>query len=1311
MADFDTQVNVGMNVDGVITGTEKAKRSVRDLGESARGAGNSLGGIGDGAGQSAQKVESATKSMIQGIQRTTAATEAGDKSTRAYQESLARLRGVDVAALRPYLDQLDQAKLKSQAAAKANESLGARMNALKVGALAVFAAGAAFLAYAKNINDGVDALNDLKDASGASIENISALEDIALRTGTSFDTVGTSLVKLNQVLNASKPGSDTEKALTAIGLSVKDLKALDPAEAFRRIAVELNKFADDGNKARLSQELFGKSLKEVAPLLKDVAEAGGLVATVTTEQAEAAEAFNKQLFSLQKNATDFGRTIVADLIPSLSNLAIEMAAAKKTSTGFFDGLITQLTQNPFKSVGENAATYRKEIESLEEDRLRYLKSGSDTSAIDASLVTLKRRLEYYKEIQLQQVQIRKNDQSDAETRRLTGAAGGLRSVGEIAAGPDKSAIAAAAIAARAARAEAVKQEIEEVKRMHAGQEAYDKLLAESTKEREKYNEAFAKSADAVAQKVQDLEDEEAALALSASANITLAQAIERVEIARLREKQAVELSYGNEQAAAEIQREIGQREKLATLLDSKAAREASAKSAKDAATEWQKASEQIEQSITDALMRGFESGKGFGENLRDTLVNTFKTMVLRPVISAIVNPVAGAAASALGFSGAATAASSVPTLVNIAGITTAATGALSSGFSLALAGGTGLALEGGAAMVASATGLSSAAAGLAQIAGALAPWALGAVAIASLLKGGEYVKSTGDANITYNSAGQRTLTKTAAQINTNGDTQTTAAADSFVQTLFSSYEKAAKSFGVKLADSVNFGFGSNNSDGGKFRLTAQIGGSGFDTGEIKSSDAAIKEAAQRAVFAALKGSDLPKYLANIFNTLDAGSASSEAINNALSYASSLKQIRDALTETRTPLQILQENVDSAFAKLGTSAATFKADFVAAIDAGITPENLAEYLTLRENLEALAKSAESASGQIVRSLADIASERKSLQDQLDSLTLTSSQLLEKQRNALDESNRALFDQVQAASAAAKATQTFGDALGGLESASFDLENQLLSLQGQSTLVASRTRTSELASLTEGITNPDDIARIQAQYDYNESLRAQVAALNAAQQAAADYASQQQQAAAAAANAAEQVRSAWQSVTDSLIGEARRIRGLLGTPAQSFAQAQAAFSIAAAQASAGDQTAAKALPELSRVLLTLAEAQATSLVQLQTLQGTTAGTLESIAKKYVGQFGVNIPQFAVGTNYVPQDMLAVVHKGEAIVPAAYNPSNSGSGNDALVAEVQALRQEMAAMRATNEAIAKATTNSDKTLTRVTRGGDAMQTQEFV
>lgn len=50
--------------------------------------------------------------------------------------------------------------------------------------------------------------------------------------------------------------------------------------------------------------------------------------------------------------------------------------------------------------------------------------------------------------------------------------------------------------------------------------------------------------------------------------------------------------------------------------------------------------------------------------------------------------------------------------------------------------------------------------------------------------------------------------------------------------------------------------------------------------------------------------------------------------------------------------------------------------------------------------------------------------------------------------------------------------------------------------------------------------------------------------------------------------------------------------------------------------------------------------------------------------------NIPAFAVGTNYVPRDTLALIHEGEAIVPKAYNPAANpglfeGSGIDRLAA----------------------------------------------
>lgn len=227
-------------------------------------------------------------------------------------------------------------------AARASEQTAQRINAAfgTVGAvLGTLGAGisvAGIVAIAKASIDGVDRLNDLRDATGASIENLSALEDVAARTGTSMDTVSASVIKFNKALADAKPDSDAARALEAIGLSAKELKALDPAEALLKTAVALQGFADDGNKARLTQELFGKSLKEVAPFLKDLAEKGQLVATVTTAQALEAEKFNKELFALQKNAQDAARSLTGPLVESLNTVIAKFREGSAAGKGFFE---------------------------------------------------------------------------------------------------------------------------------------------------------------------------------------------------------------------------------------------------------------------------------------------------------------------------------------------------------------------------------------------------------------------------------------------------------------------------------------------------------------------------------------------------------------------------------------------------------------------------------------------------------------------------------------------------------------------------------------------------------------------------------------------------------------------------------------------------------------------------------------------------------------------------------------------------------------------------------------------------------------
>lgn len=88
---------------------------------------------------------------------------------------------------------------------------------------------------------------------------------------------------------------------------------------------------------------------------------------------------------------------------------------------------------------------------------------------------------------------------------------------------------------------------------------------------------------------------------------------------------------------------------------------------------------------------------------------------------------------------------------------------------------------------------------------------------------------------------------------------------------------------------------------------------------------------------------------------------------------------------------------------------------------------------------------------------------------------------------------------------------------------------------------------------------------------------------------------------------------------------------------------------------------------------------------------------------------IPQFAVGTNYVPRDMVAQIHEGEAIVPKAYNPAAGGGVNNTarLEALVEGLTKEVQRLQGiVNDGNNHARRAAD-TLDNVTEGGSNMRT----
>ena len=842
--------------------------------------------------------------------------------------------------------------------------------------LGVGLSAGAFLTFVTNINNGVDALNDLKDATGASIENISALEDVARRTGSSFDTVSTSLIKLNQGLSAAKPGSDTERAIKALGLSVSELKALDPAEAFRRIAVSLSGFEDDANKARLTQELFGKSLKEVAPLLKDLAEKGQLNATVTTAQAEAAEKLNKQIFNLQKNALDAGRAITGALVPALSDGVDRFLLAQKHAGGLLETLGLYARLDYSKGIQGNLGNVEKQIAALEE-RAGRITSDSVRKGNDKAIADLRAQAAYLKELRQLKILGDQGDVGDAVSRKFLNR---KTSVGDVLAGDGGKAAASAAAKALADQnrelaeqakllatlsgvngdyqeqltrlqvvrksqnisdaryAELVTELIDKqpmVRAIYADQEksakawadqsaASARAVADLSKEYDAYVKTLDASAVAVGNQLQKLQDEELATAIAAAQNISLAQAIEQVTIARLAEAQTKAYANGDQEAGDAIKREIEARKKLATAIGGKEVREANKKAAEDAAKEWQKTADKINDAITDALMRGFENGKGFAENLRDTVENIFKTMVLRPVVQATVNTGLGAlgipgVGGSSGAGGLLNTASNLNTLFGAGsqalfgasvGASSAsllganAVGAVGGDALGALIAGNGgwagvsVAAEAGAAAGAASGAAAATTAAGTSAAGALAAipgwgWALGgALLLAGLTSGdnGPKLASTGDAIRRYDKGGALTENATnGAWFFTNTDD-----ANKLLDGLESRYQKAAKALGIGTV-ATQFDYGSNNR--GNFALAGAAGNSRANTGEIAYSAEAMQVAASRAVFAALQGSELPKYLSGLLDSVgDINALSQTQIDDLLNTAQAFKGLHDVMVQ-------------------------------------------------------------------------------------------------------------------------------------------------------------------------------------------------------------------------------------------------------------------------------------------------------------------------------------------------------------------------------------------------------------------------------
>ncbi|HRP29722.1 MAG TPA: phage tail length tape measure family protein, partial [Burkholderiaceae bacterium] len=230
MTDLVSKLIVTADAQGVEAGLGRAKKSLASLGATATEVGQQASAgvdkIGTGGQKAAAKVERATTSLIGSIQRTTAALEAGGRSSTEYYRALAAQRGINPEVLKPYLDSLDAVTTKQRAAAVATAAAG---QPLEKYAMSAKATAAAMRGLPAQITDIVVGLQTGQAPMTVLLQQGGQLKDMFGGIGPAARALG------GFILGLVNPFTIAAAAIGAVGLAY--FKGSQEADAFRKALV------------------------------------------------------------------------------------------------------------------------------------------------------------------------------------------------------------------------------------------------------------------------------------------------------------------------------------------------------------------------------------------------------------------------------------------------------------------------------------------------------------------------------------------------------------------------------------------------------------------------------------------------------------------------------------------------------------------------------------------------------------------------------------------------------------------------------------------------------------------------------------------------------------------------------------------------------------------------------------------------------------------------------------------------------------------------------------------------------------------
>ena len=248
-------------------------------------------------------------------------------------------------------------------------------------------------AFAKSSIDAADNLNDMSLRLGVSVKDLASFKLAAEQSGTSLEGVGTGIKKLTLSIGEAESGNKK----TAASLKELGVTARDPKEAFFQLADAVQRIQDPATRARLLNDVLGKSYQELIPLLSEGGEALRKSAKESESFSEAmarlapnADKFNDNLSSLKINAAAAAGTIAGPLVESLNTLFERFSTLSRLRDSGAS-LFEIATGGVSANVGKSIQNVNKDIASLQ-SRIEFSKklgALGNPAPLEADLARLK----------------------------------------------------------------------------------------------------------------------------------------------------------------------------------------------------------------------------------------------------------------------------------------------------------------------------------------------------------------------------------------------------------------------------------------------------------------------------------------------------------------------------------------------------------------------------------------------------------------------------------------------------------------------------------------------------------------------------------------------------------------------------------------------------------------------------------------------------------------------------------------------------------------------------------------------------------